>query len=360
MMELKENGLVYVSAHNRASDPGVERKVRDFCAAAGNLGFEASLICEYTRSVKARRQLLEQMLQTDAKYVVLRSFNAFNIRCRRLLKEVRRQGRVLVLDQPTPLSSVLHEIWERHNPFWKKILSTLRLLRNGPWGQRVFDRIVQYGDESWFFSLGNRGRTILMGNGIDVSRMELRRTDYTDSGPLRLVGVAAKFSPGHGFDRVLRAMEKLRGRVDVEFELVGEDDASSIADLADSLGVADKVHFHGLRDSAYIWDLYSRCNLAVSSLAPFRKGLKTAAVLKAREYCLAGIPFIACGADPDFGSDVPFRLTVPNDDSIEPVVAVLKDFDTYRSKFTDSQIREYAISHLSYEAKIKQMLEGLG
>ena len=360
MMELKENGLVYVSAHNKAADPGVERKVRDFCAAAGNLGFETSLISTYTKSVKERRELLEKMLQTDAKYVILRSFNAFNISCRSLLKKARRQGRVLVLDQPTPMSAILHEIWERHNPLWKKVLSTLRLLHNGPWGQRVFDRIVQYSHESWFFSQGNRGRTILMGNGIDVSRMELRRTDYQDSGVFRLIGVAAKFSPGHGFDRVVRAMEKLRDSVDVEFELVGEDDGNSIFDLAHRLGIAHKVHFHGLRDSEYIWDLYSHCNLAVSSLAPFRKGLKIAAVLKAREYCLAGIPIIASGEDPDFGNDVPFRLKVPNDESIEPVVAVLKNFDTYRSKFTDSQIREYAITYLSYEAKIKQMLEGLG
>ena len=145
----------------------------------------------------------------------------------------------------------------------------------------------------------------------------------------------------------------------MEFELVGEDDASSIADLARRLGVADKVHFHGIQGSEYIWNLYSRCNLAVSSLAPYRKGLRTAAVLKAREYCLAGIPFIACGADPDFGSDVPFRLTVPNDDSIEPVVEVLEKFDKERDKFTDEQIRDYAIAHLSYESKIKQMLEGL-
>ena len=355
MMELKENGLVYISSHNREADPGVEKKIRDFCAAAGNLGFEASLISSYTRSVKARRQLLEQMLQTDAKYVVLRSFNAFNICCRRLLKEARRQGRVLVLDQPTPLAAVLHEIWERHNPFWKKILSTLRLLYDGPWGQRVFDRIVQYGDESRFFSWGNTSRTILMGNGIDVSRMELRRRDYLDSGVFRLVGVAAKFSPGQGFDRVVRAL----GNMNVEFELVGEDDGSSLADLARSLGVADKVHFHGLRDSGYIWELYSRCNLAVSSLAPYRKGLRTAAVLKAREYCLAGIPFIAAGEDPDFGSDVPFRLTVPNDDSVEPIVEVLEKFDTVRSKFTDAQIRDYAFAHLSFESKIKQMLEGL-
>ena len=195
MMELKENGLVYVSAHNRVSDPGVERKVRDFCAAAVNLGFEASLISSYTKSVKERRELLEQMLQTDAKYVILRSFNAFNINCRSLLKKAKGQGRVLVLDQPTPMSATLHEIRERRNPLWKKVLSTLRLLHNGPWGQRVFDRIVQYGDESWFFSLGNRGRTILMGNGIDVSRMDIitihRPERYNAVGIIRIPGLSA-------------------------------------------------------------------------------------------------------------------------------------------------------------------------
>ena len=354
-MIMNSKSLLYISGHDSEKDLGVEKKIRDFCDAARNLGYDASVLSSHTRSVRARRDLLAQMLQTDAKYVILRSFNAFNIRCRRLLQEAKRQGRTLVLDQPTPMCSYLVEIWQRQRPFLKKILATLRLLYNGPWGQRVFDRIVQYGDESWYFSLGNRDRTILLGNGIASSRMSLRSKDYDDSGVLRLVGVAASVSPGHGFDRIIRAL----GGLNVEFEVVGEDNGGVLSGLARKLGVDDKVHFHGKQQSGYILDLYSKCNLAVSSLGLFRNGLKTASVLKAREYCLAGIPFIAAGNDPDFAADIPFRFVVPNDDSIEPIIAVLKGFDSQRGKFTDTQIRDYAMEHLLFETKIKTILEGL-
>lgn len=358
-MKMNSQRLLYISGHNSEKDLGVEKKIRDICAAARNLGYDSSVLSSHTRSIKARRNLLEQMLRTDAKYVILRSFNAFNIRCRKLLKEAKRQGRILVLDQPTPMSAYLPEVWGSRKPFGKKMLSALRLYYNGPWGQRVFDRIVQYGDESWFFSLGNKERTILIGNGIDPSRMGMRSQNYNNSGVLRLVGVSASVSRWHGFDRIIRAMGMLGDSLNVEFEVVGEDTGNALENLARKQGVESKVHFHGKRQSDYILNLYSKCNLAVSSLGLFRNGLETASVLKAREYCLVGIPFIAAGYDPDFAADVPFRFVVPNDDTTEPIVSVLKRFNSERGKFTDFQIREYALEHLSFESKIKIMLEGL-
>ena len=361
-MIMNPKSLLYISGHNPDTDTGVEKKVQDLCAVARRFGYSAKVICHYPRTLSERRDMLRQMLDSDAGVVVLRSFNAFNLRCRRLLKQAKRQGRILVLDQPTPLASYMREIWGSSVSFGRKTLSALRLLINGPWGQRVFDRIIQYGNESWFFSLGNKSRTVLTGNGIDVSRMDLRSPLYSESGSLRLVGVASSVSPWQGFDRIIKAMGMLRKKgsaLSVEFEVVGDCGGSHLKDLAEREGVEDKVHFHGLRRSDYIGDLYSRCDLAVSSLGLFRKGLSTASVLKAREYCLAGIPFIACGTDPDFPSDVPFRFEVPNDESVEPIVDVMERFESERKGFADSQIRDYALEHLSYEHKFNEMMEGL-
>lgn len=361
-MIMNPKSLLYISGHNPDTDTGVEKKVQDLCAVARRLGYSAQVICHYPRTLSERRDMLRQMLDSDAGVVVLRSFNAFNFHCHRLLKQAKRQGRILVLDQPTPLASYMREIWGASVSFGRKALSTLRLLINGPWGQWVFDRIIQYGNESWFFSFGNKGQTVLTGNGIDVSRMDMRSPLYGGSGSLRLVGVASSVSPWQGFDRIIKAMGMLRKKgsaLSVDFEVIGDCKEEPLRELAATEGVADRVHFHGLRHSDYILDVYSRCDLAVSSLGLFRKGLSTASVLKAREYCLAGIPFIACGADPDFGKGIPFRFEIPNDESVEPIVDVMERFESERKGFTDSQIRDYALEHLSYEHKFNEIMEDL-
>ena len=44
-------------------------------------------------------------------------------------------------------------------------------------------------------------------------------------------------------------------------------------------------------------------------------GLTEASVLKAREYCAWGIPFIITCTDPDFSDDFPFILRIPADET---------------------------------------------
>jgi hypothetical protein len=81
--------------------------------------------------------------------------------------------------------------------------------------------------------------------------------------------------------------------------------------------------------------------------------------LKVREYCLAGIPFIASGVDPDFPDNLPFRFVVSNDNEIDDILNVFSIFPQKRKTFTDEEIRQYAIDHLSYDSKFREMIDGL-
>jgi hypothetical protein len=91
--------------------------------------------------------------------------------------------------------------------------------------------------------------------------------------------------------------------------------------------------------------LYEDSHIAVSTLALHRKGLSSASELKAREYCAIAIPFIACGDDPDFPHDQPFRVRVANDDRPDDVVAVMADFGRHHQRFDDAAQRRYAVDH---------------
>ena len=87
----------------------------------------------------------------------------------------------------------------------------------------------------------------------------------------------------------------------------------------------------------------------------FRLNLSIASVLKAREYCLAGIPFIACGKDPDFPDEkLSFRLTVSNNDDTDDLLRIFKEF-FISYPYDDDEIHSYAIRHLSFEKKIENM-----
>lgn len=363
-MELKNNKILYLSLHDSENDPGVENKIKGFCRVAAEAGFEVDRLNRYCRSIGQRRTIMKQALRSDARYIIIRSFGTLTVVIADLLIKARKQGRVLVCDQPSPLSTTLNEIWCSRRPLIKRLYAILWGIVSGPWSMWPFHRIVEYAPESGYFSLGNRRSILLTGNGIDISRIKLRNHVAADDGVIHMVGVA-NTSIHHGFDRIIRALARLRerGRVKADFSIIGGAPASatiiSLKELAESLGVSDLVRFHGFQQKEFISDAYDHADLAVGSLGLFRIGLDFSSILKIREYSLSGIPFITAGEDPDFPVDIPFRIKVPNDESIEPIVDALERFHQIREQFSDEDIREYAVGHFSFEKKFAQIMEGL-
>ena len=358
-MNICNHTIVYVSAHNPETDLGVTKKIEGFCAAARKKGYKTIIINRYCHTNDDRKELLHEAMLTDARFFFLRSFGSENRVFRKELFKAKQQGRVLILDQPTPMSSQIHEIMMSESSIVRKVYHVLRLCLNGPWGQLPFDKIIQYAEESRYFSLFNRKRTLLMGNGINIDRIHLRTEEDDDPYTLRLVGVAANVNQWHGFDRIIRAMGewKRRERVPkIKFDVVGRLSNQSLQMLAKDCDVQDDVIFYGPREIEFINSLLCRDNLAVGSLGLYRNGLSTSSVLKVREYCLAGIPFIAAGNDPDFPNEVPFRFVIPNNDSIEPILQVFMTFYKRRKLFTNEDIHNYALDNLTFDAKFCQII----
>lgn len=361
-----DHSLLYLSSYNELKDSGVGRKIAGFCLTANQEGFNAVAYNYYCRRKSEWKELVSKIEEFEGKYIVIRSMGALNLHFIHAFLKARRRGKVLILDQPTPMKSQIREILESETSFFKKLYRIIRLYINGPWGQLPFNRIIQYGNESAYFLFLNRKRTILLGNGIEENRVPLRQNKYgTIKDHINLIAVASSIVSWHGFDRIVRAMNVWNSNnknLPIRFEIIGNDnteEADRIKTYAKECGLEHDVVFSGYKDTKYIHERFAQSHLAVGSLGLFRKKLSISSILKIREYCLAGIPFIASGSDPDFPESVPFRFEVSNDDNIADILNVFRNYPEIRENYSDEEIRNYAIQHLSLKSKFHTIIGGL-
>jgi glycosyltransferase involved in cell wall biosynthesis len=275
----------------------------------------------------------------------------------------RRRGAHVTIDVPSPNRVAVNEIWRSRQSLWRRVRTVIAFYLSGPWSLWPASRIVQYASEGWWFRLGNASRTIEIGNGIDVESIQPRpRAPAWPSPRLHLVAVAS-VARWHGFDRLLRAVREYQDLQDRSCELhvtiVGDGPSlPQLRELAASLDLSGHVTFAGRLTGDALRAIYDSAHLAVSSLGLHRIGLDRASVLKAREYCAIGIPFIASGHDPDFPHDVPFRLKVSGDESTHELTKIFSDYGRYRARFDPIEQRRYAEVHLDWRHKLHAF--GLG
>lgn len=361
-MKKDSKKIVYIA---KAASGGVEKKIKGFCNAAVNAGYKVDLALE-PAGLSGILRMIRKMVSTDAKYIVMRSPTRKSLYFVFCFIWIRLQGKVLVIDQPSPAGTYIKEINYQRRSFWNKTVKKLQTYIGCPFAFMLASRVVQYGEESGYFRFFSGRRTLVIGNGIDVGRISLRKKQYPDgTQQLALVGVGADIQGWHGFDRVVHAMGewKKQGRKPtVTFDLVGNPDTPHVDEMKTVIkayGLEDNVRFLGTQPTDVLNAMYDRESLAISSLANFRRGLYCASVLKAREYCLAGIPFVSADDDPDFTVDVPFRFAIPNDESIDAIIDIFETFADKRKLFSDEDIRQYAIDHLSFDEKFKEIMKGL-
>lgn len=202
---------------------------------------------------------------------------------------------------------------------------------------------------------------ITIGNGFDAASTPVRRPPDYDGGDLHLLCVA-NVSRWHGLDRLLQGLAAYDGTPKVILHIGGDgSELPQLHKLTNELGIGDRVIFHGFTTGKALDDLFDQCHVAVGSLGIHRIGLKEASILKAREYCARGIPFIYGIADPDFPVDVPYILHLPADESpinIDQVLAFAQE--VCADPDHPQKMRRYAEEHLDWSVKMKQLKEFLG
>jgi hypothetical protein len=132
-----------------------------------------------------------------------------------------------------------------------------------------------------------------------------------------------------------------------------------LKELVSKFDLKEYVSFIDNQNTSFLQKFYSEAHLAISSLGLFRVKLNESSDLKSREYCLVGIPFVAAGKDLDFSGNEYFRIQVSNDDSIDDILKIFRNFPDSIPNISNQEIRDYAINNLNMEIKVKKIIDAV-
>ncbi|OAV44309.1 hypothetical protein [Lewinella sp. 4G2] len=145
------------------------------------------------------------------------------------------------------------------------------------------------------------------------------------TGPLRMIGLAANLERFHGYDRVIRGMKeyldhKTEDQRDVHLTIISQGDVfEELKVLANEFGLTEKTTFLSPRVGKDLYDIIQTMDLGIGTIARYRVELFTDSSLKTREYCAFGVPQLLSAEDRSFPKELTFVRYIPNDDSPVPV-----------------------------------------
>jgi glycosyltransferase involved in cell wall biosynthesis len=201
---------------------------------------------------------------------------------------------------------------------------------------------------------------MIIGNGIDVNAVSLRQRSTPAVSKEYVFTCVAEFTPTHGVDRLLRGLQQYRGEYAIKLNMVGTgSELRKLQELTAQLNLQNVI-FHGYLSGRELDAIFEDTDLAIGVLAIHRISIEYSSVLKAREYCARGIPFVNSGKDEEFPESFPFIHQIRS--SEEPIdvnelvefvkkVAVIPDYK--------SRMRQYATEVLSWDMKMKRLSDYL-
>jgi len=200
-------------------------------------------------------------------------------------------------------------------------------------------------------------KTVSFNNGVNTEDIEERRYSGKKDGILRFIGVA-NLNAWHGYDRVIRGIAeyyKEKDEIDFIFNIVGEGiELSNLKDLVEELDLQDRVIFHGFKSGADLNEVYNNSDVAISSIGLYRVGEAPKLVLKAREACLKGIPFVAVKGDPVFDNNFDYVYFVKDEGSPLQVEEVYNWFVNLDPEKYLKEMNKFARENLDWRKTFKE------
>lgn len=210
-------------------------------------------------------------------------------------------------------------------------------------------------------------RTVQYRNGIDVSRIPVKKACYDNGDQIHIIGVCTMF-PSHGYDRFIISMARYyedRDARKIIFHIVGDGPGPELKKyrkLVEHYSLDEYVIFEGRLTGEALYEMYDRCDIALELFAVFRKGLDFSSSLKSREYLAVGIPIIS-GNDIDVikGKEFDYLLQYENNDAPVDLIKVVEFYDRVYGKESKekviSNIRRFAEENCSFEATLKEVVD---
>lgn len=220
----------------------------------------------------------------------------------------------------------------------------------------LIDNIVTFSRAETIFGIS----TIKTQNGIALEQFPPVQV-AAQNDCFNLVGVA-NVSHWHGYDRVitgLRSYYDQDGDMDVQFTIIGEGAAvPQLKQMVTDMYLQDHVHFLGARMGEDLTSALTGQHMGVSSLGTHRVGNDTT-VLKSREFCARGLPFMNSHDEADIAADFPFAHTVPYDDSPVDIGAAIAFHKSLRQSHGNyaTDLRNFAADRLTWDRKMVPVID---
>lgn len=195
-------------------------------------------------------------------------------------------------------------------------------------------------------------KVINLVNGVDVESFTPRKARDAD-GTIRVCCVA-KFSPWHGYERIIRGLSeyyKNAPKTDVKLIMVGTGiETNNYKQLVKSLHLEQYVDFRGQLTGQALDNIYDECDIGCCSLGRYKSGIEMTSELKSRELMAKGMPMI-CGCKIDVleETDYPYAIHFPNDSSNIDISKVEHEYKKMISRKTAdeiiTEIRQFAYKY---------------
>lgn len=196
---------------------------------------------------------------------------------------------------------------------------------------------------------------IRVANGVACSDININPNieDIKLLSSIEFIAVA-RLENWHGYDRFIYGLFNYyndnQPKKKVILHIVGDNEPclSQLKNLANKLGVANKVIFHGALSGVNLDRVFSRCQIAIDALGRHRTGNNFNSSLKSKEYTARGIHFIKSHIDDSFDKCL-FVYNCPADDTAIDVNEIISWFERNYQK--PQIIREYAEKELSWTSQ---------
>ncbi|WP_059042204.1 glycosyltransferase [Paenibacillus rubinfantis] len=196
-----------------------------------------------------------------------------------------------------------------------------------------------------FRRYANAKNHVVIGNGIPLEMFAAGRHmgARQDEGPVRFVFISSPGQAWQGLDEIARLAAN---KPDWRFDIIGPERSEL---EASGLPVPSNMAFHGQLTRDHYQPLLDEADIAIGTLALYRKGMEEASPLKVREYLANGLPVIAAYRETDFPEPVPFFLQLPGEP--ENTIRHLLAIESFARDWRGRRVEREQVSHLDVTVK---------
>lgn len=192
-------------------------------------------------------------------------------------------------------------------------------------------------------------RYLVFPNG--VFPLQEDRLKDNRGGKIKIVMSASEYFVWHGLDEVMEKMRDYQGDMQYEFHLIGRLNDVQSKEVKDN----ENIHYHGELDHSKLIEIYSYCDIGLSSIRVDRKKLRQTSTLKVRDYFSYGLPVVVGNQEPAFPKDFNFLYSLRKEWKWEDLL----EFATKARIWSRQEVFQAAKPYIDYKEIILRFVSEL-